>query len=153
MCFVEKGRICCHPRVRRDRQAANLEKGGVRKVAKEQDMHSSLFQISAARGRNREGGGWIQVKGKLPALLCSTDLWGPSGLETNILISASQMCSIARLSRSRALWLCCAALTPCCPALPKAKLIKTGFGQPKVTPSFRKKGWTASYGTVKHIFW
>lgn len=54
------------------------------KWLKSKNMHWSLFQISAARGRNREGGGWIQVKGKLPALPCSTDLWGPPGLQTNI---------------------------------------------------------------------
>lgn len=33
--------------VRRDRQAGKLEKGGVRRVAKEQEMPLSLFQISA----------------------------------------------------------------------------------------------------------
>lgn len=34
-------------RVRRDRQAGKLGKGGVRRVAKEQEMPLSLFQVSA----------------------------------------------------------------------------------------------------------
>lgn len=104
--FVEKGRLvhspsggtAVTPRVRRDRQAAKLEKGGVRKAAKEQEMHLNLCQICATRGR-RQGRSemdtalhpGIQGKGKLPALLCSTDLSGPHGLETNIFISAPQV--------------------------------------------------------------
>lgn len=67
-------------------------------MAKEQEMHLSLCQISATRGRRQGRSGMdtalhpgIQGKGKLPALPCSTDLSGPHGLETNILISAPQV--------------------------------------------------------------
>lgn len=84
-----------------ERQAGKMEKGGVSRVAKEQEMHLRLCQISATRGRRQGRSGidtglhpGIQEKGKLPALLCSTDFSSPHGLETNILISAPQICYI-----------------------------------------------------------